>query len=313
MPLLSSFNISQQSRFRDENRQKGFVLMKKILLPLLMSFPALFLTAFASPFSLSLFQSGISVLDKLFLIGLGVALLGILFLCIAFCKPKKEKPIESPFDDYLEEDTQETSSEKSKKAEEIDEPTEESKVDDNEAETTPDSEVVSDKITEESATEEEPTAEETPEETMEETPEEIQEEVPEEILAETEPVSEEISEEILEDTPEEIEEIPQEKAPEIIYPKLILTNVQTNDFVILPLYPETTVGRKTDNDLVISDVTISGLHCKILNENGVIYAVDENSTNGTFVNDERISEKTKIHHGDKLTLGKREFNISVNE
>lgn len=284
--------------------------MKKFLLPTLLAFPMLFLTGFASPISLSLFQDGFSILDKLFLIGLGITFLGVLFLCIAFCKSKskKEKPVESPFDDYLEEDTQEDSIPE----ETISEDETESVAEAEESESLSDiPEEVPEEIAEESVVEEITPAEETPEEIPEETPEEIPEEPLEELSEET---PEETTADVAEDVPEEAsEEVPEKEVEEMIYPKLILTHVHTNDFVILPLYPETTVGRKTDNDLVLSDVTISGLHCKILNENGVIYVVDENSTNGTFVNDERISEKAQLHHGDKLTLGKQEFNISINE
>ncbi len=288
--------------------------MKKFLLPTLIAFPMLFLTGFASPISMSLFQDGFSVLDKLFLIGLGIALLGVIFLCIAFCKSvsKKEKPVESPFDAYLEENAQEDSIPEEAASYEETEPV----CEDEESEILPEiPEEAPEEITDEPLVEEIPPTEDTFEEFSEENSEEISEEIPEETLENiAEDAPEEIPEDIVEDMPEEIDEvIPEKDIEEIIYPKLILTHVHTNDFVILPLYPETTVGRKTDNDLVLSDVTISGLHCKILNENGLIYVVDENSTNGTFVNDERISEKAQLHHGDKLTLGKQEFNISVNE
>lgn len=297
--------------------------MKKFLLFTLTLFPMLSLSAYASPISLSLFQDGFSVLDKLFLIGLGIALIGLIFLCIAYCKSvsRKEKPIDSPFDIYLEDDSQEEELSDEIVSSDNDDitPEDEFEAPDEADEITPDpspeipAEDFEESIPEEPSVAEvlEDVPEKFPEEPVEEPVEELPEETPEEI---TDEIPEDPTKEAAEETPEEVTDPTLEKEPEsIIYPKLILTNVVTNDFVILPLYPETTVGRKTDNDLVLSDVTISGLHCKILNEDGKIFVVDENSTNGTFVNDERISEKAQIHHGDKLTLGKQEFNISVNE
>lgn len=290
--------------------------MKKFLISTFTLLTILSLNVFAAPISMSLFQDGFSVLDKLFLIGLGITLIGILFLCIALCKSstKKEKPIESPFDVYMEEDAQESSL----SDEEVF--IEDDRFESDEEDLPVDTEDVISDLSEEISTERSETI---PAEPVEEPAlDEIvlleePEEEPEESLEVSEDVPEEapmdISEEVVEEIREEPDDIPEEKVEEIIYPKLILTNVVTNDFVILPLYPETTVGRRTENDLVLSDVTISGLHCKILNEDGLIFVVDENSTNGTFVNDERISEKTQIHHGDKLTLGKKEFNLSINE
>ncbi len=261
--------------------------MKKFLLSTLCTLPLLYLTAFASPVSLSLFQDGFSILDKLLLCGIGIVLLGAILLIIAFCKSpsRKEKPVDSPFDAYIEED-------------------------ETQAETD---------FSEEESLEDEDTAE--PEEDID-LPETIAD-IPAEtddIDPETEvdePVSPDMEELIVEEPvveePVVEEPVVEEPKDEIIYPKLILTHTQTNDFVILPLYPETTVGRKTDNDLVLSDVTVSGLHCRILTENGAIYVLDEDSTNGTFINGERLTEKTQLHHGDKFTIGKQEFSVSVSE
>lgn len=248
--------------------------MRKLLLSSLLAFPILGLCVYAAPVSLTLFSGGLSVLDSLLLIGIGLVLIGILFLCIAFFKSssKKEELIESPFDVYLEE-------------------TETDDVED----------------FEEAATEEPDTMEDaSPDTQPEEEPPASKEEPaaePEAEVQEPEPVPEVEPETELEPEP----------AEEKIYPKLILTNAKTNDFMILPLYAETTIGRKPDSDLVLPDTTISGLHCKVLNEDGTIYIQDENSTNGTFVNGERIFQKTELHKGDKILLGKQEFNVSINE
>ena len=245
--------------------------MKKSLLSFLAVFPILGISAFAAPITLKLLGGGLSILDSIFLLGLALVVLGILLICIAFFKPAGKK----------------------QKAEE---PVATPHFLDN-----PDWETDDDSLGESDLSE----IEEYPEEDVDEPTEEeiFEEEIPEEAEQESEP--EDISEEVPEE--EIIEEEPEE---EKIYPKLILTNRETNDFMIIPLSGENTIGRKPENDLVLNDTTVSGLHCTILNEEDKVFIRDENSTNGTYVNGERIAEKTELHPSDKISLGKQEFNIS---
>src|SRR5215213_7126449 len=49
-----------------------------------------------------------------------------------------------------------------------------------------------------------------------------------------------------------------------------------------------TVGAMEDNDLVVSDETVSRYHCRIVQEENAYVLVDLGSTNGTFVNRVRI-------------------------
>ena len=57
----------------------------------------------------------------------------------------------------------------------------------------------------------------------------------------------------------------------------------------------TRVGRSPDNDIVLDDATtISGYHLEIRRENNTYTVRDLNSTNGTFVNGERIVETTLL-------------------
>src|SRR5260370_3026149 len=53
---------------------------------------------------------------------------------------------------------------------------------------------------------------------------------------------------------------------------------------------EITVGAMEDNDLVVSDDTVSRYHCKIVQEETSYLLVDLGSTNGTFINRVRIKE-----------------------
>ena len=50
------------------------------------------------------------------------------------------------------------------------------------------------------------------------------------------------------------------------------------------------------------DTNVSGLHAVITREKHNFYILDNNSTNGTFLNGQRLSEKTQIVGGDTLTI-----------
>ena len=64
------------------------------------------------------------------------------------------------------------------------------------------------------------------------------------------------------------------------------------------------VGRNSDNDISIDDSQASRHHCQISRlENGVIYITDLQSTNGTYVNGQRIVGQILLHKGDKVTIG----------
>lgn len=67
-----------------------------------------------------------------------------------------------------------------------------------------------------------------------------------------------------------------------------------------------TVGRRSDNDIVIGDSSVSGSHAWIMNQQGHYVIMNTLSTNGTFVNGQRIHEAV-LHHGDRIRLGLAEF------
>ncbi len=67
-----------------------------------------------------------------------------------------------------------------------------------------------------------------------------------------------------------------------------------------------TVGRRPGNLLCITDDQfISGTHAELVWRNGQTFVVDKNSTNGTFVNDQKLvsgSEKV-LESGDRIKFG----------
>ena len=78
------------------------------------------------------------------------------------------------------------------------------------------------------------------------------------------------------------------------------------------------IGRHETNDLQLNSQTVSNYHAEIMNENGRLVLRDLGSTNGSFVNDERVREKT-VESGDRIRIGshvlalRREAPISKRE
>ena len=68
--------------------------------------------------------------------------------------------------------------------------------------------------------------------------------------------------------------------------------------------PVFTVGRKPDNDIVLSHPTVSGHHCKIYSAGDSWFVEDLNSTNGTFVNGKRMLKAAGLRRNDTVILAK---------
>ena len=70
----------------------------------------------------------------------------------------------------------------------------------------------------------------------------------------------------------------------------------------------TTVGRLEDNAFQIADGSVSSHHAEILVRGDEVVVKDLNSTNGTFINNEKITE-TVLKPGQTLRFGQVELKI----
>ena len=70
---------------------------------------------------------------------------------------------------------------------------------------------------------------------------------------------------------------------------------------------ERTIGRATGADFIIDAALVSRVHCRVSAlAGGELEITDLESTNGTYVNGERI-ETARLASGDRLQVGRVEF------
>jgi diguanylate cyclase (GGDEF)-like protein len=74
-----------------------------------------------------------------------------------------------------------------------------------------------------------------------------------------------------------------------------------------------TLGRKPDNDIVIVDESASRTHAEFYCKSNLLVVYDLKSTNGTFVNRERITEPHVLRTGDQIRIGQHEVAVSYRD
>src|ERR1035438_8256827 len=75
---------------------------------------------------------------------------------------------------------------------------------------------------------------------------------------------------------------------------------------------KTTIGRVEDNTFQIAEPSVSSHHCEVLLRGKDVVVVDLNSTNGTFINGEKVTEKV-IKPGQILRLGQIEMRLETDK
>ncbi|MEZ4742573.1 MAG: FHA domain-containing protein [Bdellovibrionota bacterium] len=80
----------------------------------------------------------------------------------------------------------------------------------------------------------------------------------------------------------------------------------------IKLRRDSTIFGREKGDIIIDDHEVSSTHFQIQNINDSFHIFDMNSTNGTYVNDERIV-RARLSSGDTINVGKTSFKFMVEE
>lgn len=73
------------------------------------------------------------------------------------------------------------------------------------------------------------------------------------------------------------------------------------------------IGRSASNDFSIPDDTVSARHARLNYRHNQWWIEDLKSTNGTFLNDERVSVPTILVSGDELRCGQIGMTVIIDE
>lgn len=77
--------------------------------------------------------------------------------------------------------------------------------------------------------------------------------------------------------------------------------------------PEIMIGRDPNCDLAMMDEALSAHHARLAHHHGQWWLEDLNSTNGTFLNREKLTTPAVVITGDKFKCGNTVFAIQVEE
>lgn len=86
-------------------------------------------------------------------------------------------------------------------------------------------------------------------------------------------------------------------------------NSNLEEGTMLLLRGPITIGRKEGNTVQLTDQYASGNHARLIVKNNEVYIEDLNSTNGVFVNEEKIDQRAKLRPNDKIRIGSVIFKV----
>jgi pSer/pThr/pTyr-binding forkhead associated (FHA) protein len=93
--------------------------------------------------------------------------------------------------------------------------------------------------------------------------------------------------------------------------RLILTlNNKVLSIHLIAPGEELSIGRKPDNQIIIDHQAVSSYHAQLRLDGSKLIIKDLNSQNGTYVNDEKITE-FQLGHQDWITVGKHIFIVDL--
>jgi FHA domain-containing protein len=71
--------------------------------------------------------------------------------------------------------------------------------------------------------------------------------------------------------------------------------------------PGLVIGRAGASEVVIDDSFASSRHARVFDHEGHVYLEDMNSTNGTFLNGQRVEGQEPLQPDDRIRIGGTEF------
>ncbi len=88
---------------------------------------------------------------------------------------------------------------------------------------------------------------------------------------------------------------------------------EKSDSLTFRIQPGTTktVGRARRADFIVDVALVSRVHCRLEANGEKLEVIDLSSTNGTFVNDRRVT-RSPLAAGDRLRVGRVELTVERN-
>jgi pSer/pThr/pTyr-binding forkhead associated (FHA) protein len=97
---------------------------------------------------------------------------------------------------------------------------------------------------------------------------------------------------------------PKRKAARGVPTELVATDPPERRGATFPIGTELTVGRAGGCAISLPDDTyVSNLHARVFTSNGRVLVEDLGSTNGTFLNREKLTSTVPLNRGDRLQVG----------
>jgi pSer/pThr/pTyr-binding forkhead associated (FHA) protein len=86
-------------------------------------------------------------------------------------------------------------------------------------------------------------------------------------------------------------------------PRTVVVHAEGSKPRSVPVSGNMVMGRAPECELALDDTFVSQQHARLFAKNGSWYVEDLGSTNGTFVNDQRLAAPAMVQPGDRVRVG----------